>query len=83
MTAGTCYEFFLSNFTARKVDVFFSVTAVTRVTQTVNVGKNRQENASSPTHSTEKKKNHSHDPKKRIRSGSCYVLPLFQRACAP
>ena len=41
---------------ARKVDVFFSVTAVTRVTQTMNAGKNRQENASSPTHSTEKKK---------------------------
>jgi hypothetical protein len=58
---------------ARKVDVFFSVTTVTRVTQTVNVGKNRQENASSPTHSTEKKKNHSHDRQKRIRSGSFYV----------
>ena len=41
---------------ARKVDVFFSVTTVTRVTQTVNVGKNRQKNVSSPTHSTEKKK---------------------------
>ena len=70
---------FLSNFTAKKVDVFFSVTAVTRVTQTVNVGKNRQENASSPTHSTEKKKNHSHDRQKRIRRAVPSMSKLFSR----
>ena len=55
------------------------VTPVTRVTQTVNVGKNRQENASSPTHSTEKKKNHPHDRQKRIRRAVPSMSKLFSR----
>lgn len=68
---------------ARKVDVFFGVTTVTCVTQTVNASENGLYNVLKLHNLPKRKKNHSHDPKKRIRSGSCYVLPLFQRAYAP
>ena len=58
---------------ARKVDVFFSVTAVTCVTQTVNASENGLYNVLKLHNLPKRKKNHSHDPKKRIRSGSFYV----------